>query len=95
MQGSGDKSTLNFVLAAGILQSIQITERLIKAIKKIPTPHECAGRHSFRFRVMEQVSFDARSVREAGRSAAGESGYPDMKPQRLKIVETFVKDTMC
>ena len=40
---------------------------------------------------MEQVSFETRSVREAARSAARELGFPDLKPEQLKVVETFVK----
>ena len=34
---------------------------------------------------------DTRSVREAARSAARELGYPDLKPEQLKVVEMFVK----
>ena len=34
---------------------------------------------------------DTRSVREAARSVARELGYPDLKPEQLKVVETFVK----
>ena len=34
---------------------------------------------------------DTRSVREAARSAARELGYPDLKPEQLKVVETFVQ----
>ena len=33
-----------------------------------------------------------RSVREAARSAASELGYPDLKPEQLKVVETLSVD---
>ena len=31
------------------------------------------------------------TIREAARSAAKELGYPDLKPEQLEVVETFVK----
>ena len=34
---------------------------------------------------------DTRSVRETTKSAARELGHPDLKPEQLKVVETFVK----
>ena len=35
-------------------------------------------------------------IREAAKSAAKELGYPDLKPEKLDIVETFVKGrAMC
>ena len=40
---------------------------------------------------MEKDSVDSHSVREAATSAARELGYPDLKPEQLKVVETFVK----
>ena len=30
-------------------------------------------------------------IREAARSAAKELGYPNLKPEQLEVVETFVK----
>ena len=54
--------------------------------------HGSAGRYGFGLRAMAQVvSFDTRSVREAARSAARELGYPDLKPEQLKVIETFAK----
>ena len=44
--------------------------------------------------MMEKSSLrlaDTRSVREAARSAARELGYPDLKPEQLKVVEMFIK----
>ena len=34
---------------------------------------------------------DTHSVRETTKSAARELGHPDLKPEQLKVVETFVK----
>ena len=91
-RGSGDKPIPTFVLTAEILQSNQIAERLIKINYEIPTPRGSAGRYGFGLRAMAQVvSFDTRSVREAARSAARELGYPDLKPEQLKVIETFAK----
>ena len=38
-----------------------------------------------------QTIHRTRSVREAAKSAARELGYPDLKPEQLKVVETFEK----